>query len=323
MKRRELALVTFGTCGAAALALTGRAAAQNRVRRIGVLWANRFPEPSRALAIDFLRQAGAVEGRDYVLLVRSADGDATKLPQLARELIAEGAEIMACTGAAAPHALRASTSVPVVVFGLTNARVAEMAADGQRSRVAGIDLQLTPLGVKRLELLASCLPRGARVLMVAESRFRESASQRALEAAAAQLGIALHASWCDSAADLPAALAQARRVKAVGLYQHFSSILANLSPQLIALASEARLADMYEWPSAAKQGGLMGYGADEAELFRQFAAQIWRILQGASPGSLPLEGPMRVQLALNLARAKALGLRLPSSLLARADQVIE
>ena len=67
----------------------------------------------------------------------------------------------------------------------------------------------------------------------------------------------------------------------------------------------------------------MGYGAIQAELFRQFYAQAWRILQGASPASLPLEGPMRVQLALNMARARSIGLRIPAALLARADEVIE
>lgn len=144
-----------------------------------------------------------------------------------------------------------------------------------------------------------------------------------MEQAAAKLGIELHPSWCDAVTDLPAALALARRVKAVGLYQHFGSFLASLSGQLIALATEARLADMYEWPSAARQGGFMGYGPDRGELAGQFYAQAWRILQGASPASLPVEGPMRVHLALNMARARFLGLRVPHTLLARADEVIE
>jgi len=105
--------------------------------------------------------------------------------------------------------------------------------------------------------------------------------------------------------------------------QQFGSFLASVSKQLIALATEARLADMYEWPSAARKGELMGYGPDQGELYRQFYAQVWRILQGASPASLPFEGPMRVRLTLNMARARFLGLRVPGTLLARADEVIE
>lgn len=228
-----------------------------------------------------------------------------------------------CTGDVALSALRATTGVPVLAFGLSEGGVATAAAEGHRSRLAGIDMQNIPMSLKRLELLSICLPRGARVLMVAESRHREHPSRRDVEQAAAQLGIELHPSWCDGAADLAAALALARRTEAVGLYRHFGPLLASLSTQLIALATEARLADMYEWPSAARQGGLMGYGPDQDELFRQFYAQAWRILQGASPASLPFEGPMRDHLALNKARARFLGLRLPPALLARADEVIE
>ncbi len=317
MRRREMAL------GSAAAALAGRAAAQSRVRRIGVLWGGTFSERHRVGAINLLQKAGAVEGRDFVLLVRSAAGDREKVPQLARELVAEGAEIILCTGDIAPSVLRATTSVPVVAYGLSAEGVAAMAAEGQRSRLAGIDMQNIPMSLKRLELLSSCLPRGARVLMVIETRWRESLGRRAVEQAAAQLGIELHPSWCDAVTDLPAALALARRIKAVGLYQHVGSFLASLSGQLIALATEARLADMYEWPSAARQGGLMGYGPDQGELFRQVYAQVWRIVQGASPASLPFEGPMRVHLALNMARARSLGLRVPRALLARAHEVIE
>lgn len=321
MRRRDLALGTLGAAAAAALA--GRAVAQNRVRRIGVLWGGTFSERARGGAIELLRKAGAVEGRDFVLLVRSAAGDREKVPQLARELVAEGAEIILCTSEMARYVLRSTTGVPVVAFGMSEASAAAMTAEGHRSRLTGIDMQNGAIGLKRLELLANCLPRGARVLMVIETRHRESRVRRALEQAAKRLGIELHPSWCDSAADLPAALALARRINAVGLYQFSGVVLANLSEQLIALATEARLADMYEWPAAARGGGLMGYGPDEVELFGQFYAMAWRILQGASPASLPFEGPMRVHLALNLARGKFLGLRLPPTLLARADEVIE
>ena len=293
------------------------------MRRIGVLWGGTFTEQSRQRAIELLKESGAVEGRDFVLLVRSAAGQRDKLPQLARELVAEGAEILVCTGDVAMAVLRATTGVPVVAYGLNEEVVATMAAEGQRSRLAGVDMQAGTLSLKRLELLSNCLPRGARVLMAAESRHRGQLSSRTMEEGAVRLGIELHISWFDTEADLPATLALARRVKATGLYQHVGPFLFSISKQLIALATEARLADMYEWPSAARQGGLMGYGNDPLELTRQLYAQVWRILQGASPASLPFEGPMRVHLALNMARAKALGLRIPPALLARADEVIE
>jgi len=317
MRRRELAL------GTAAMVLAGRAAAQNRVRRIGVLWGGTFTEQVRQRTIQALKESGAVEGRDFVLLVRSAAGQPDKVPQLARELVAEGAEILVCTGDVAVAVLRATTGVPVVAYGLNEEAVATMAAEGQRSRLAGVDMQAGTLSLKRLELLSNCLPRGARVLMVAESRHRGQLSSRNMEEGAVRLGIELHTSWFESEADLQSALALARRVKAVGLYQHVGSFLASINRQLIALATEARLADMYEWPHAARLGGLMGYGTDPLELTRQLYAQVWRILQGASPASLPFEGPMRVHLALNMARAKALGLRIPPALLARADELIE
>jgi putative tryptophan/tyrosine transport system substrate-binding protein len=314
MRRREMAL------GAAAAALAGPAATQNRVRRIGLIRVPVLTEQDRRRVIDGLQKAGAVEGRDYVLLVRSADGDLKKVPHLARELVAEGAEIIITTGDVGRPVLHATTAVPVVAFGMNPDA---LAAEGFRSRMAGVDMQNTPFSQKRLELLSSCLPRGARVLMVAEARHREHASRRAVEQAAAQLGVELHPSWCDTAADLPAALALARRVKAVGLYQHYGSVMNSLSGQLIELAKEARLADMYEWPASARLGGLMGYGPDRDELTRQFYALAWRIAQGEKPDSLPFEGPMRVHLALNMARARSLGLRVPRTLLARADEVIE
>jgi putative tryptophan/tyrosine transport system substrate-binding protein len=317
MRRRVLAL------GTAAAVFAGVAATQQgRVRRIGVLWGGTFSERGRAEAIRLMKESGAVEGRDYVLLVRSAAGDVEKLPQLSRELVAEGAEIILVTGDAVRAPLNATTGVPVVVFGYSAEGIAALAAEGHRSRLAGIDMQSAAISQKRIELLSSCLPRGARVVMVIEPRSRESSSTHAVEQAAAQLGIELHPSWCDSADDLAAALALARRIKAAGLYQHVGSFLASLSAQLIALATEARLADMYEWPSSARQGGLMGYGPAREELYRQFYAQAWRILRGAAPASLPVEGPMRVHLSLNMARARFLGLRIPPALQARADDII-
>jgi putative ABC transport system substrate-binding protein len=144
-----------------------------------------------------------------------------------------------------------------------------------------------------------------------------------MEEGAARLGLELHTSWCGDLSDLPAVLAQARQVKAVGLYQHVGSFLASINRQLIELATEARLADMYEWPVAARLGGLMGYGPDPVELSRQFYTLAWRVLQGAAPASLPFEQPMRVHLAVNKRRARLLGLKLPATLLARADEVLE
>jgi putative ABC transport system substrate-binding protein len=298
VKRRDLAL------GLPAAALAGSGWAQNRVRRIGLLVTSAREPQERAAASEALHKSvGAVEGRDFQLLSRAAGGDNARLPALARELVAEGAEIIATTGSASVVALRATTGVPVVGMGVNEATVARMAAEGLRHRLAGIDLHLAPLSLKRLELLASCLPRGARVLMLAEPRHREHPSRKAVEEIAAKLGIELHPSWCSTAADLPAALALARRVKAAGLYQHSSNVLAGLNDEMIALAGQARLADMYEWPDRARRGGLMGYGPNLAELYRQYFALAWRILQGASPASQAIEGPMRVELGLNLGRA--------------------
>ncbi|MFN0185437.1 MAG: ABC transporter substrate binding protein, partial [Aquabacterium sp.] len=299
MRRREMALAT-------AAAVAGPVAAQGRVRRIGILWGGTFTEQARQRAVQLLKEQGAAEGRDFVLVVRSAAGDRDKVPQLARELVAEGAEILLISGDVARIAVPATTGVPVIAYGLSadGGDLAALAAEGHRSRLAGIDMLSTPMSLKRLELLASCLPRGARVLMVAEPRFRNRPGGQAMEEGALRLGLELHTSWCDDLTDLPAALALARRVKAVGLYQHVGSFLASISPQLIELATEARLADMYEWPHAARRGGLMGYGPDPVELTRQFYALAWRVLQGAKPDSLPFEGPMRVHLALNKARAR-------------------
>jgi putative ABC transport system substrate-binding protein len=327
-RRRAWLLAAAGTTlwGGFA-ARPSRAQPAQAAQRIAYLSAgDATSNPAALQAIrDGLRERGHVEGRDVVLDVRFAQGRVQDLPRLAAELAALRPAVIVAPGPAATNAALAATAAsatPVVSLGdlVTWGHATQLARpDG---RVTGISFLPFQLNAKRLDLLALALPRGSAVLNLAELQARPEA-MRLVEDAGRTLGLVTHVAYARSAAEIDAAFAAARRLRVAGVNVLGSPFLYNLRAHIFQLAASARLPAIYEWPDAAREGGLMAYGPSMEATWRQLAGYASRILAGARVADLPIEQPTRFELVINLKTAKTLGIVIPQSLLLRADEVIE
>ena len=271
---------------------------------------------------DGLRERGHVEGQDVIIDLRHAGGRLQELPRLAAELAALEPALFIATGAAATNAaLAAHAELPVISLGdlVAAGHAAQLNRPG--GRVTGISMLLGPLNAKRLELLASLLPKGSAVLNLGDPN--SVVGIASVEAAGRSLGLVLHAAYASTPAQIDAAFASARRLRVAGVNVLNSPILSSQHARIIEQAAAARLPVIYQFPEAAADGGLMGYGPSLTEMFRQLAGYASRILAGAQAADLPIEQPTRFNLVINLKTAKVLDLTIPPSLLLRADRVIE
>ena len=327
MKRRSWLLSTTSTALLGGFAARpSRAQPVNALQRIGYLTsASVALHPTYALAFrEGLRERGHVEGRDVVLDVRYAEGQAQDLPRLAAEIAALKPAVIVALGRPATDAALAATATlatPIVSLGdLVGAgHAAQLGRPG--GRVTGISFLPIPLNAKRLELLSQTLPKGSAVLNLAELQPLPEA-MKIVEDAGRSLGLVTHAAFANTAAEIDAAFAAARRLRVAGVNVLSSPFLQNLRAHIFQLAASARLPAIYQWPDSAREGGLMAYGPNRDAMNRQLAGYASRILAGAKPADLPIEQPMRFELVINLKTAKALGLAIPQLLLVRADEVI-
>lgn len=324
MKRRSLLLAAAPvTLGGAQLVSHARAQSTPAPRRVAVLTVSTeiaFASSLQGLR-DGLRAHGHAEGADIVIDVRHAGGRAQELPRLAAELAALQPALIVATGAAATQAaLGATTDVPIVSLGdlVAAGHAAQLSRPG--GRVTGVSFLPAPLNAKRLELLATVLPKGSAVLNLADPN--SVVSMQSVEAAGRSLGLVLHAASAVTPAQIDAAIRGARQLHVAGINVLNSPFLSFHHARIIALAAEVRLPAIYQWPESARAGGLMGYGPSLTAMFRQLAGYASRLLAGAKAADLPVEQPTRFELIVNLATAKELGLAIPPSLLLRADEVL-
>jgi putative tryptophan/tyrosine transport system substrate-binding protein len=326
VKRRSLLLALGGGPLAAASGFPAAfAQATPAPRRVAVLSTPgeaAFASSLQGLR-DGLREHGHAEGRDIVIDVRYAGGRAQELPRLAAELAALGPALIVATGAAATDAAIAATAddVPIVSLGDLVAAGHAVQLGHPGGRITGVSFLPAPLNAKRLELLAVLLPKGSAVLNLGDPN--SVVGMQSVEAAGRSLGLVVHAANASTPAQIDAAFASARKLRAAGVNVLNSPFLSAHHARIIELAAQLRLPAIYQWPEAARAGGLMGYGPSLIAMFRQLARYASRLLAGAKAADLPVEQPTRFELAINLATAKALGLTIPQSLLLRADEVIQ
>ncbi len=328
MQRRSWLLATASTAlfdGFAAQ--TSRAQPGQVLQRIGYLSAGSATlNPTGLLAFrDGLRERGHVEGHDVVFDVRFAQGRAQDLPRLAAELAALKPAVIIAPGPSATDAALAATATlatPIVSLGdlVASGHALQLGRPG--GRVTGVSFLPFPLNAKRLELLTQTLPRGSAVLNLADMQALPEA-MRMVEEAGQSLGLVTQAAYANTAAEIDAAFAAARRLRVAGVNVLNSPFLNNLRARIFQLAASAKLPAIYQWPEAAREGGLMAYGPSLDAMNRQLAGYASRILAGAKPADLPIEQPTRFELVINLKTAKALGITIPQALLVRADEVIQ
>ena len=270
-----------------------------------------------------LRESGYIEGQNLTIELRHAERGERLLAHIG-ELIQLDVSVIATFGDHAPTAVQEkTTTIPIVV--LTDDTVGaglvpSLARPG--GNMTGVTLAAAELNGKRLELLKQISPKISR----AAALWDPTTSTQQLEpmqAAARSLGIQLQIMKVRSPDDLDGAFQAAKKGRAEAFNVMSSPFLASLSRTIADLAAKYRLPTIYQWREAAEAGGLMSYGASLPGTWRQTALLVGKILRGAKPADLPVEQPTKFEFVINLKTARVLGLRIPKSVLERADGVIE
>jgi putative ABC transport system substrate-binding protein len=326
MRRRDL--LTFG--GAAVLATSARAAAQTtKVYRVGLLSSVAPIANDSEQGTAFLRAmklSGYVLGQNLAVERRGAMGRVDQLPALAQELVAAKVDVLVVNGFPSALAAKATGRPTVVAAGVGDAvatgLVDSLARPG--GNVTGISEVASELSTKRLALLKELLPGLRHVAMLwNQDDLGMSLRYRASAEAAERLGFRVQALGVREPNDFEAAFAAMKADLPDAILMVADSLTVLNRKRVFDFALEHRLPAIYEITLFARDGGLMSYGPDIAELYERAAALVDRILKGAKPAELPFEQPTRFVFALNLKTAKAMGLEVPPLLLARADEVIE
>ncbi len=327
MKRREFITIA----GGAALAWPRPSRAQQpAMPTIGFL-SSRAPKESEVHTAAFRRglsEAGFVEGRNIAITYRWAEGQYQRLPAFANELAGlQVAVIMAGGGAPTALAAKAATgTIPTVfVIGDDPVKLGLVAAFNRPERnLTGVALLTGELGGKRLGLICELAPNASTVALLLNPRDPGSGVQRQdVEGAAKALGRRILVLNATTDADFEQNFATMAKEQVGGLIVENDPFFDSKRDQLVALAARQHIPAIYhirEFPAA---GGLMSYGASLADAYRQAGNYAGRIIKGEKPADLPVVQPTNFELVINLKIAKALGLTVPASLLARADEAME
>jgi putative ABC transport system substrate-binding protein len=296
-----------------------------KVYRLGVLAVSeRSVDLTRDVTVPELAKLGFVDGRNLTWEARF--GTPERLPALAQELIAGKPDVILAVGGEAIRAAQAATkTVPIVIYGPDPVRLGFAESISRPGgNVTGVVILATELDGKRLELLHEAIPSARRLAaLVHPTSPNRTASDAAMAAVAAAGGFELRLFTAAGAPEYPAAFAAMRRAGAAAVAIVAAPEFYRDAPQLMRLALAARLPSACQWSEMAQAGCLFSYGPSLIEMRRRVAHYIARILNGAAPGSLPVEQPTKFELAVNLKTAAALGITVPQSILLRADQVIE
>src|SRR4029453_1616365 len=311
-----------------ALLLTPRGASAqqaNRVYRVGVI--SVVPAPLYVAAWEQgLRELGWIEGKNIVLEYRYSHGRYELYPTFAAELVRLKVDvIMAVTDLAIQAAREATSTIPIVMAAGTDPIAAGFVASLARpgGQITGIPMFADELAGKQLHLLTEMLPRISRVSVITERTGSGPRTWSAAQTAGGKLGLTLEQLPVGPAEDLDIALATIAKHRPDALVVTPNTTAYFHLPRLADFSASNRLPTMYPFRAAVEAGGLIVYTTLLPELFRRVAGYIDKILKGAKPADLPVEQPAKFELLINIKAAKTLGLTIPPSLLARADQVIE
>ena len=271
---------------------------------------------------------GYVDRKTITIDYLSADGHGERFPSLAAECLRLKADIIAVSTTPATQAAKKATlTTPIVMIGpgdpVGTGLVDSLAQPG--GNVTGMSMMIGEVATKRLELLKEAFPEISRVLVLSYLADPIAPLQvKAMQQAAGSLGVTLQIHNIRTADDLPAAFDVGAKERAEGLIVTAESIFVVQRARVSELAARYRLPAMYPFTiQVAEAGGLMAYDVDYPDLERRAARYVDMILKGAKPSDLPVQQPTKFALVINLKSAKALGLIVPPSLLARADEVIE
>jgi len=326
MRRRE-----FIAGFSATIAWAGMARAQQKsMPVIGYLTVG-FPQLQHPFVVAFhegLKEAGFVAGENLAIEYRWAEERYERLPELAADLVRRKVEVIVATGELPLRAAASATSTIPVVFTIGSDPV-QSGLVGSLARpdrnITGFTAIATQLIPKRFELVSELLPKARKVAVLINSGASaiSDATIGLAQQAVSQKGIQLLILKADDVSSLEAAFASIAQERADAIVVSADAFFYVRRDQIIALAARYAVPAIYELRGFVDAGGLISYGPNVAALRRQVGIYTGKILKGAKPADLPIQQPTRLDLALNLKTAKALGLTVPPSMLARADEVIE
>jgi putative ABC transport system substrate-binding protein len=329
MKRREFISLLGGA--AAAWPLTARAQQGERMRRIGVLMNLTADDPETSARVTAfaqgLQQLGWTDGRNVRIDYRWSAGDADLSRKYAAELVALAPDVILANGSPAVAPLQQLTrTVPIVFVYIVDPVGAGFVESLPRpgGNITGFTFFEYGMSAKWLELLKEIVPQLKQAAVLRDPTIASGAGQYAvIQAVAPSLGVELRAVGVGDAGEIERAITAFARSSNGGLIVTGSSLAAVHRDLIVTLAARHRLPAVYPFRYFAARGGMMSYGANSIDPIRRAVGYVDRILKGEKPADLPVQAPTKYELVINLKTAKALGLEVPPTLLARADEVIE
>jgi ABC-type uncharacterized transport system substrate-binding protein len=327
MQRREFVILLGGTAAAWPFAVCAQ---QPAMPLIGFLRSTSATTsiPLVAAFRKGLAEAGLVEGKDVAIELRFADDDPGRLPALATDLVRRGVAVIVGNNFALPAIRGATTTIPVVYVGggdpVRSGLVKSLNKPG--ANITGITFFGGLLTAKRLQLLRELAPKSAVIAVLLDPKSMEVDTDEEREAreTARALGRDILVVKAGTASDLETALATIARAHPGALLVGSGAFLSSSQrQQLVAFAASEALIAIYSQRGNVLAGGLMSYGTDQPDAYRQAGVYVARILKGEKPADLPVMQSTKFELVINLKTAKTLGLAIPSGVLAIADEVIE
>ena len=329
MRRREFILALGGA--AAAWPLAARAQQGQRLRRVGMLMTRNEDDPEEqarlAAFLQGLRERGWSDGRNLRIDIRWSAGDADRRRRFAAELVALAPNVILADTSSPTAALQQQTqTVPIVFAGVIDpvgaGFVESLARPG--GNITGFSSFEYGTSGKWLELLKEIAPRVTRTAVLRDPTIAAGIGQlAAIQAVAPSLGIEVTPLGARDGDEIERAITTFVRGPNDGLIVTAGPAVATHRDLLVALAARHRLPTVYPFRFYLGGGGLIAYGPDNIDPFRRAAGYVDRILKGEKPADLPVQAPVKYELVINLKTARALGLDVPATLLARADEVIE
>ncbi|MGA6999090.1 MAG: ABC transporter substrate-binding protein [Pseudolabrys sp.] len=323
MKRREF----IALLGGAAIIWPLGTSAQQHIRRVAVLSVGVAPQSRDFALAHELAKLGYIEGNNITYDIRGSEGDSSRLPQLALELVAKKPEvIVGSTSTVAVVLANATREIPIVMMvvgdpialGLSNSM------SHPSRNVTGFTMSTTALAAKRLELLRELVPgiRKVAFLRVRDNPITKRTGEE-VQTAADTLGLKIVSLPVASGADITTAFTIAEKEGVTALLIDGDPLMVRFSGTIIDECLVRDLPAMHPWPFEVRNGALISYGPAIVENYSRTASYVDRILRGISIGELPFEEPTQIKLAINLRTARSIGVTVSPTLLARADEVIE
>jgi putative ABC transport system substrate-binding protein len=328
MRRREFILLVGGA--AATWPLAARAQEPSGVRRIGVLMnISDDPEGKARLAAfrQSLEQLGWIDGRNVRIDTKWADGDVERIRRLATEMVAQSPDVILASGsAAAAPLLQATRTVPIVFVNTPDpvgaGYVKSLARPG--GNATGFLLFEYSIGGKWLDLLKQIAPEVNRVAVLRDATISAGLGKYgAVQSAASSFGVEASAVDLRDASEIERDIAAFATTPGGGLIVSASPVATRHRDLIVKLAARHKLPAIYYERFFVAEGGLISYGPNIVDQYRRAPSYVDRILRGEKPADLPVQAPTKYELVINLKTANALGLEIPPTLLARADEVIE